>query len=306
MALSDRNARRSDEAERARHIASTESVAFATMLLGLLNDADTVLHHLNHEAQPPTPEPAASPPHPGETSPGLAPADHGPDHADAQDGATGTQTVDVAPHIHADAAPAIEPQDARAAVDATPNAEISGTHAFASSSPPMSFDTSVDHASSLAGSSGHGGSIEPASLDLGTSFHQLTDSVTSIVDTALTAISSTIASLGATVGQLTTSVSDTIGHLTDSLTGAISGLTHDAPASGLLEPLTSAVSGLTSGVTDFSDTTHDGASLLDTAGAIPTSLLHPLPLHLGFLGQPTIDGHEPHDGAFSALGGHHF
>jgi hypothetical protein len=28
--------------------------------------------------------------------------------------------------------------------------------------------------------------------------------------------------------------------------------------------------------------------------------------HLGFLGQPTIDGHEPHDAAFSTLGMHHF
>ena len=39
MAESEKNARRSDEAERSRHISATESVAFATMLLGLLNDA---------------------------------------------------------------------------------------------------------------------------------------------------------------------------------------------------------------------------------------------------------------------------
>ena len=49
MAESEKNARRSDEAERSRHISATESVAFATMLLGLLNDADTVLHRLEHE-----------------------------------------------------------------------------------------------------------------------------------------------------------------------------------------------------------------------------------------------------------------
>ena len=36
MAESDKNARRSDEAERSRHISASESVAFATMLLGLL------------------------------------------------------------------------------------------------------------------------------------------------------------------------------------------------------------------------------------------------------------------------------
>ena len=79
-----------------------------------------------------------------------------------------------------------------------------------------------------------------------------------------------------------------------------------ATATGLLAPLTSDLSGLSSGATDFSGAAHHDGSLFDTAGAIPTSLLHPIPLQLGFLGQPTIDGHEPHDGAFSALGGHHF
>ena len=53
MAESEKNARRSDEAERSRHISASESVAFATMLLGLLNDADTVLHRLEHEGEAP-------------------------------------------------------------------------------------------------------------------------------------------------------------------------------------------------------------------------------------------------------------
>jgi len=65
--------------------------------------------------------------------------------------------------------------------------------------------------------------------------------------------------------------------------------------------MTTNLSGLTSGATDFSGSTQHDIPLLDTAGAIPTS-----PLQLGFLGQPTTDGHEPHDGAFSALGVHHF
>jgi hypothetical protein len=43
--------------------------------------------------------------------------------------------------------------------------------------------------------------------------------------------------------------------------------------------------------------------MLDTGGIIPVSLDH-APLHLGFLGQPHAEGHDPHDGAFSALGIH--
>ena len=98
----------------------------------------------------------------------------------------------------------------------------------------------------------------------------------------------------------------TVGHQVDGLTGVVSGLIHDTPATGLLAPLATDLSGLTSSTTDLSGATQHDVPLLDTAGAIPTSLLHPIPLQLGFLGQPTMDGHEPHDGAFSALGVHHF
>ncbi|WP_407192424.1 hypothetical protein [Bradyrhizobium sp. STM 3566] len=52
--------------------------------------------------------------------------------------------------------------------------------------------------------------------------------------------------------------------------------------------------------------THDvGIAGLDTAGAVPMAALPSLTLHLGFFGQPS-DGHDLHDGAFSALGVHHF
>ncbi|XIA63835.1 hypothetical protein ACFIOY_33190 [Bradyrhizobium sp. TZ2] len=53
----------------------------------------------------------------------------------------------------------------------------------------------------------------------------------------------------------------------------MTGLIHDAPATGLLEPLTTDLSGLTSNAADFSGATQHDVSLLDTAGAIPTSLL---------------------------------
>jgi ABC-type transporter Mla subunit MlaD len=157
----------------------------------------------------------------------------------------------------------------------------------------------------MAGGAGHFGITAPSSFDLGTSVQQLADTITGLVDSSLAALSSTLANLSATVGQLTSSLSETVSHLTDGLTGTATSLTHDTPA-GLLEPLVSNLLGSTQHATDFSGSTQHGASLLDTAGAIPTAALPPLPLHLGFLGQPTIDGHETHDGAFSALGVHHF
>jgi hypothetical protein len=120
-------------------------------------------------------------------------------------------------------------------------------------------------------------------------------------------VSHVISDVGATIGQLTSSLSGTINHLTDSLTGLASTLVHDAPVTAVVEPLLTDILGATQ---DTSPHSLDGAShnipLLDMAGAIPMAPLHPLPLHLGFLGQPTIDGHETHDAAFSALGMHHF
>jgi hypothetical protein len=304
MAESEKNARRSDEAERSRHIAATESVAFATMLLGLLNDADTVLHRLEHEGEA---RAAAPPHHPAEIAPAaLVPADPEPNHQDQHAGTIESPAADLSPALHADATATTTPQDAGATLEHTSSGEVLATDAFASSSAPSGLGVSADHAPSAGASSGSGGSIASPTFDLGASVHTLADTVTGIVDTALATVSGTIAGLSATVGQLTSSLSDTVSHLTDGLIGTVTGATHDAPATGVLEPLVTDILGPALSPTDFSGDTHHGASLLDTAGAIPTSLLHPMPLQLGFLGQPTMDGHEPHDGAFSALGIHHF
>jgi hypothetical protein len=306
MAESEKNARRSDEAERSRHISATESVAFATMLLGLLNDADAMLHRLEHEGEARAEGAAASHMPPAEIAPAaLVPADPEP-NPDQHAGTTETPAADPSPTVHADTAAAV-PEDAGATLDHTPAGEGLATNAFASSPALSSISASIDHAPSTGESTAsHGGSIASPSFDLDTSVHTLTDTVSGIVDTALATVSSTISSLNATVGQLTSTVTDTVGHLVDGLTGVVSGLIHDTPATGLLTPLATDLSGLTSSTTDLSGATQHDVPLLDTAGAIPTSLLHPIPLQLGFLGQPTMDGHEPHDGAFSALGVHHF
>ena len=156
-----------------------------------------------------------------------------------------------------------------------------------------------------------GGSITPSSvnpgvLDSGAFIHQLADTITGLVDASLAIVSDTIASLSTTVGQLTSSLSGTVNQLADGLTGAVTGLIHDTPVAGTLEPVLTDILGSAPKQADFSGTAEHGASMLDTAGAVPIAPLHPFPLHLGFLGQATIDGHETHDGAFSALGVHHF
>ena len=303
MAESEKNARRSDEAERSRHISATESVAFATMLLGLLNDSDTVLHRLEHEGEARAAERAAVHALPADMAAAPAPADAGPSHQDQHAGMVDVAAADPSPTIHADATATVPLQDASVAIDDTPSASVVTTEAF-SSSPMLSGDgASIYHAPS-AGTGSAAGSVHSTSLDLGASVHTATDTITGIVDTALATVSNTIASVGATVTQLTSTVTDMVSHLVDGLLGTSAGTAHDAPSTGLLEPLAAGLLGPEA--PSSVDTTSHGASLLDTAGAIPMSLLHPMPLQLGFLGQPTMDGHEPHDGAFSALGVHHF
>ncbi|WP_156795396.1 hypothetical protein [Bradyrhizobium icense] len=304
MAEAVKNARRSDEAERSRHLAATESVAFATMLLGLLNDADTVLHRLEHEPARAA-EPAAPPLHPAEAVPAaLVPADPAPGREDQHAGTIESPAADITPAVHATATN--QPADAGARLADVPSAEVLATQPFASTPVLSSFSAVLDHAPSAGASNAPSGSPMAPSLDLGASIHNLADSLTGIVDTALATVSGTIANVSATVGQLTTTLTGTASHLLNGLTGTVTGLMHDAPATSLLEPLTTNLSGLTSSTTDSSSAAQHDIPLLDTAGAIPTSLLHPIPLQLGFLGQPTMDGHEPHDGAFSALGVHHF
>jgi hypothetical protein len=307
MAASDKNTRRTDEAERARHLAAGEAAAFATMLLGLLNGAEAAQHRSEHKPEPPATEPAPPPPHPTEAAPTeLAPADHGSSHEDQHASAFDAPAANSPQTIHADAAATIQARDASATIDAAPAGEAPATHVLTPSPPVSSFSPPTDHSHSTGDSTGPSGTTAPSSGDLGASIDQLADTVTGLVDTSLATVSHTIASLSATVGQLTSSLSGTISHLADGLTGAVASLTHEAPVTGVLEPLVTDTLGSTPNATDFSGTTQHGASLLDSAGAIPTALLHPLPLQLGFLGQPTIDGHEPHDGAFSALGVHHF
>jgi hypothetical protein len=312
MAASDPNTRRLEEAERARHIAAGEASAFAitagTMLLGLLSHAEAAPHLGEFDLQPPpATKPSPPPSHPTDPAPTeLAPADHGANHEDQHAGPIDTPADVSAPSIHADAGATIQAPDMGAAIDAAPASESAATHAVLSI-PVWIFDAHSDSflSQSTGASAGIGGATAPSSADLGMPIHSLGDTITGLIDTSLATVSHTIADLNATIGQLTSSLSDTLGHLTDGLTGTVANLIHEVPVAAAVEPLLADLSGSTT-ASDWSGASEHGLSLFDTAGAVPTALLHPLPLHLGFLGQPTMDGHETHDGAFSALGVHHF
>jgi hypothetical protein len=306
MAASDQNNRRTDEAERARHIAASEAAAFATtagtMLLGLLAGAEAA----EARGEPQSPSRATpSSPRPTETVPAEAtPLGREPAHGDRH-ASTVEPPADPVPTIHADTTTTVQAPASGATMDAPPGSPPANA-SNASSIPEWTLSAPAPHMPSVGPSTGVGGPTSPHAPDPAASVHQVADTSTSLVDASLALVSQTVATLGATAGQLASSLSTTVSGVVDGATSLVTNLTQPAPVADVVEPLVADILGLTPAATDSSDASPQGVSLLDTAGAVPIALLHPLPLNLGFLGQPTADGNEPHDGAFSALGVHHF
>lgn len=315
MAASEQNNRRAEKAEIARHITTEETVAFMTALVAFLKEAEGAGHHVGNDTQPlPTgmpPAPAhAADPAPLEMAPGERQSVSGDQHADA----SAPTTSEASTALHADvAAGGVSHAGAAADLAAMTDSPVSATAPAESHASTSVVAVASDHSSGTSGSSTHADVATSASIDPASTLHELGATITNLVDTSLAAVSQTLDSLSTTVSQLTSSVTGTIGQLTDSVTGLVGGLlhsvggdAHDASSPDLFSALVTDI------VSTPLATPHDAATThavdiggLDTAGAVPMAALPPLTLHLGFLGQPS-DGHDLHDGAFSALGVHHF
>src|SRR5882672_11323144 len=136
MAEADKNNRRADEAERARHVGASEAAAFATtagaMLLGVLASAEAAQHRSEHQPQP-APEPTVppSPAQPADAAPAQPSAtDHAPIQHDEHGSATQPTPADSAAMIHADTAP-----DPGIATEAATDGGAGPTHVLVSSIP---------------------------------------------------------------------------------------------------------------------------------------------------------------------------
>jgi hypothetical protein len=332
MTASDKSTRRANDAERLRHIAATEAAAFATtagtMLLGLLTGAaEAAQQRPAHDKQAPDASDHTQPPpdHPVETTPTTItpPVEHASAH-DHYTATIGTQspTVNAIAETHADTAPSIHGLDT-SVIDSSPGSTpTSPAYHLVTPMPAWSFEPHSEHVQTSASGTDLIGSLTSLPVDPAPPINQIATTITGVLDTSLGAVSHTLSVLGSTVGQITSTLSNTVStltntvdhiadgltntvdHLTDGLTSTVTGVVHDL-SSGIVQPLLTDVLGSTSTASATAPAQHDGLSL-DTAGVVPISLLHPMPLHLGFLGQPTIDGHDWHDGAFSALGIHHF
>ena len=309
MTASDQNSRRSEKAEFSRSVTATETLAFMTALVAFLKEADARAHHGSVDVRPPPADAHATAAHavdptPVDATPGQHPSVSGEQHADA------APPSEQAPAtVHADAA--VSGDDVH--VGGTTNVKAAGGSIGLTTATDPHAVAAIDHGSSPNDNSAHATTTisaapEPAAL------HDLGSTITNLVDSSLAAVSHTLDSLSTTVTELTSTVTGTISDLTGSVSGLVGGIlhsvtgaAHDAPGHDLVDALvTDIVSSPLTPPHDDAASHHVDISGLDTAGAVPMAALPPLALHLGFLGQPTPDGHDLHDGAFSALGVHHF
>lgn len=307
MAEPDRNNRRADKAELARHLATGETLAFMTALVGLLNATDADAHRGDHEQRMLPPEQSPAAPHPADTAPAF-PAQGQPDHGNQHTDTTGTSSGDAVPVLHVDAGPEVHPQDQGATVDAMSSAEGQPVVPLAIEPSPTVADVAghIDVAQTVAAD---GESTASMPSDPWSAIQQLGNTIAHVIDTSLATLSLTLENLTTTVTQVTSSLTNTLGQtageLASSLGDATDAVAFHAPIASSLETSGEDMSSPAApGRDDFAGL-HD-VGMLDIAGAVPIAPAHPAILNLGFLGQPTIDGHDMHDGAFSALGIHHF
>ena len=318
MAASEQNNRRAEKAEIARHITTEETVAFMTALVAFLKEAEAATHHDVHHAQPLPSDVPPTPAHAADPAPAaMAPGDDQPASSEQHADTIAPSTSETAATLHMDAASGISHGDGNIDVAAVTDVPMSATVAAGS---PAATPIVSDHAAETGVSSthaevatSHAYVATPAPIDPLPAPHDLGGTITNLVDTSLSAVSHTLDSLSTTVSQLTSTITGTIGQLTDSVTGLIGGLLHsfgtDAQQASSPDLFSALVTDIVS--TPLASSHHDSAAPhidiggLDTAGAVPVAALPPITLHLGFLGQPS-DGHDVHDGAFSALGVHHF
>lgn len=311
MAASEQNNRRAEKAEIARHITTEETIAFMTALVAFLKEAEAAGHHGGHDAQPPpfdVPPPPAHATDPAPAPAEVTPDEHQPVSGDQHADVSVPPTNETSTTLHVDGTSGDVPHangntGVAAMTDSPVNATVPiGSHAAVAS----------DHATDAAGGSAHADIATSASIDPSSSLHDLGSTITNFVDTSLSAVSHTLDSLSTTVSQLTSTVAGAIGQLTDSVTGLLGGVlhsvgsdVHEASSPDLFSALVTDIVSTPLASPHDSAATHVDITGLDTAGAVPMAALPPVTLHLGFLGQPT-DGHDLHDGAFSALGVHHF
>jgi hypothetical protein len=302
MAIGKRT-RSIDDVERARDMPEVEANSLATMavamFLGVLAEAEAAKRQQVGAIQP---DDGSRPPPPADADAAISPAP-----------APAMPTPEDQPGDTTDSSPAVRIEPA-SAVEAAPLQQFELPQANA----PSTVDTDVaqpdHHAEAVTDSAPavHVLNVIDSSAWTGTSVtssgHDLTafdfgSTLTGTLQGVVTQLATALSDMSATLQQQLTSVAlPDLSGLTASITGTVADAVDAAlsvPAS-VADVLISNVFGSSPAAPVTED--HNGP-MFDVGGIVPVSV-DPMPLHVGFMGQPHLDGHDPHDGAFSALGIH--
>jgi hypothetical protein len=307
---------RIDDVERARTGVEIETASLATtavtMYLAALAQAEAAkragAEHDPLVPSTPLPDPAHLTAGQGATSPTDEISSAQPDRAGASPSALPADAISPAPAAQpqpweqasqpAESAPfASDAPDANAAVGSAgvPGGQVFGGQVFggqAFGGQPIPYQSPE-----TSGAISHSG--EPGPPDFGFAF---ADSM----NESMAGLSNAMADLGASLQQQLTSLAPDLSGLGTAISSTVTeatGLALSIPAS--------AADMLVSGVFGTGSAGLPGVSPDDEGALIDTGALVPVPsdlapLQLGFLGQSLADAHNPHDGAFSALGIHTF
>jgi hypothetical protein len=307
-----------DDTERARSMPEAEATALSTiaitMFLSVLAEAEAAKRQQLNALQPDETASQTAPPPAAAAQPvTAAPADTSAPPQPEQHPADGATTE--TPPAHPEFASLGEPthlseasqNDASAAANASHSADpIAATSGFVPDQADSASWTGL--AGHAAISTTHDLAGPAPSLSLADGLQDIMGQLTTTISDISADLQHQLASVTSDLSNLTTAIASDLSHLNTTISDTVASVTRDVanvaasiPAS-VADALVSGVFGPGPQSPVPSLTDHD-LPMLDTGGIVPVSLDH-TPLQLGFLGQPHAEGHDPHDGAFSALGIH--
>ena len=231
----DKSTRRTDEAQRLRHLAATEAAAFATtagtMLLGLLTGAAEAAQQRDAlEKQAPDESVHTQPPpdHPVETTPATAtpPVEHASAH-DQYTATIGTlsPTVNSIGETHADATPSIHGLDTSVIDTSLGSSTPMPAYHLVMPMPAWSFEPHSEHIQTASSGADLSGTLTSLPAEPVLPLNQIATSITGVLDASLGEVSHTLSVLGSTVGQITSTLTNTVSTLTNTVDHLTDGLT---------------------------------------------------------------------------------
>lgn len=295
MTANKRAARKPEEIERAHSAVATKNAALdittATMLLGILAGTVEARH-----ASPATPEgdhpndsSSLTPPVPADES-GTSTETHAMEHVQPTTHDSSTQLLDAQADFHATASAGtsidvhLPTDNGPVQRDVALSLDVQNVHVDLGSTASLQTPQAASDPSESSPSEGH--------------FPSLTTDISAPISTALDA---SLATLSSTITAVTSEVQHLVSSL-PSLGNLITSTATNLTQWPLSAPTVTTDALVTSA---FDRHAENPPPLLDTSGLMPVGQTM-APLHIGFMGQPQPDGHDTHDGAFSALGLHHF